>query len=179
MIRRPPRSTRTDTLFPYTTLFRSREGADFRFAGRPSHDHEFLPQRALDLQPVHRAAAGIKRIGFFGDDAFLPCIAHEAQQLFPLPYNMIGILDHCVALAGDQAAKPFLAQYIGEPGKILAVDLQQVENKIGEAFAARFERCLQSGTLGPPFRTQPDNFAITKRKVRTTAWGGERKSDGW
>src|SRR3546814_2623547 len=29
MIRRPPRSTRTDTLFPYTTLFRSRP------AGRP------------------------------------------------------------------------------------------------------------------------------------------------
>src|SRR3546814_14526436 len=26
MIRRPPRSTRTDTLFPYTTLFRSRVG---------------------------------------------------------------------------------------------------------------------------------------------------------
>src|SRR3546814_11947252 len=27
MIRRPPRSTRTDTLFPYTTLFRSCDGA--------------------------------------------------------------------------------------------------------------------------------------------------------
>src|SRR3546814_13921967 len=27
MIRRPPRSTRTDTLFPYTTLFRSRLNA--------------------------------------------------------------------------------------------------------------------------------------------------------
>src|SRR3546814_4028910 len=27
MIRRPPRSTRTDTLFPYTTLFRSRQAA--------------------------------------------------------------------------------------------------------------------------------------------------------
>src|SRR3546814_5465644 len=26
MIRRPPRSTRTDTLFPYTTRFRSRQG---------------------------------------------------------------------------------------------------------------------------------------------------------
>src|SRR3546814_5681620 len=26
MIRRPPRSTRTDTLFPYTTLFRSKSG---------------------------------------------------------------------------------------------------------------------------------------------------------
>src|SRR3546814_19879905 len=28
MIRRPPRSTRTDTLFPYTTLFRSIIGAE-------------------------------------------------------------------------------------------------------------------------------------------------------
>src|SRR3546814_11012326 len=28
MIRRPPRSTRTDTLFPYTTLFRSRRISD-------------------------------------------------------------------------------------------------------------------------------------------------------
>src|SRR3546814_11369402 len=28
MIRRPPRSTRTDTLFPYTTLFRSHTVAD-------------------------------------------------------------------------------------------------------------------------------------------------------
>src|SRR3546814_4575599 len=27
MIRRPPRSTRTDTLFPYTTLFRSDDGS--------------------------------------------------------------------------------------------------------------------------------------------------------
>src|SRR3546814_10886625 len=26
MVRRPPRSTRTDTLFPYTTLFRSDQG---------------------------------------------------------------------------------------------------------------------------------------------------------
>src|SRR3546814_4512537 len=28
MLRRPPRSTRTDTLFPYTTLFRSPDAAD-------------------------------------------------------------------------------------------------------------------------------------------------------
>src|SRR3546814_5193180 len=30
MIRRPPRSTRTDTLFPYTTLFRSPPALDWR-----------------------------------------------------------------------------------------------------------------------------------------------------
>src|SRR3546814_3292848 len=38
MIRRPPRSTRTDTLFPYTTLFRS-GGADR--AGRQQAWHPF------------------------------------------------------------------------------------------------------------------------------------------
>src|SRR3546814_2093565 len=33
MIRRPPRSTRTDTLFPYTTLFRSEKGIFLGFRG--------------------------------------------------------------------------------------------------------------------------------------------------
>src|SRR3546814_18993221 len=44
MIRRPPRSTRTDTLFPYTTLFRSREDrfqgvgkVDALLRGLPAH----------------------------------------------------------------------------------------------------------------------------------------------
>src|SRR3546814_5215427 len=32
MIRRPPRSTRTDTLFPYTTLFRSTPAQQVEFA---------------------------------------------------------------------------------------------------------------------------------------------------
>src|SRR3546814_9232178 len=35
MIRRPPRSTRTDTLFPYTTLFRSPPHPVRRRAARP------------------------------------------------------------------------------------------------------------------------------------------------
>src|SRR3546814_2804748 len=34
MIRRPPRSTRTDTLFPYTTLFRSNWKCNFWREGR-------------------------------------------------------------------------------------------------------------------------------------------------
>src|SRR3546814_14191738 len=35
MIRRPPRSTRTDTLFPYTTLFRSSPGSTPTSASSP------------------------------------------------------------------------------------------------------------------------------------------------
>src|SRR3546814_4749482 len=42
MIRRPPRSTRTDTLFPYTTLFRSELRADeapAQAAAQPDRGH--------------------------------------------------------------------------------------------------------------------------------------------
>src|SRR3546814_7399332 len=39
MIRRPPRSTRTDTLFPYTTLFRSHR------VSRPAFARFFRPFR--------------------------------------------------------------------------------------------------------------------------------------
>src|SRR3546814_14201524 len=47
MIRRPPRSTRTDTLFPYTTLFRSGVA---RLAA--SHALEPLPLEAENLAVV-------------------------------------------------------------------------------------------------------------------------------
>src|SRR3546814_8105613 len=43
MIRRPPRSTRTDTLFPYTTLFRSRrlrQHADERCNADPARQKD-------------------------------------------------------------------------------------------------------------------------------------------
>src|SRR3546814_6376004 len=47
MIRRPPRSTRTDTLFPYTTLFRSH-------AVRTDHRLQPAERRARPLQwPEH------------------------------------------------------------------------------------------------------------------------------
>src|SRR3546814_6720869 len=39
MIRRPPRSTRTDTLFPYTTLFRSCPQIGQPFSARTSLEH--------------------------------------------------------------------------------------------------------------------------------------------
>src|SRR3546814_12635831 len=50
MIRRPPRSTRTDTLFPYTTLFRS---------GRLRPHGRLLQLRGYGLHPRHRDAGEI------------------------------------------------------------------------------------------------------------------------
>src|SRR3546814_9236263 len=67
MIRRPPRPTRTDTLFPYTTLFRSPQLEELRReparAARPPHRRRRdaaggrrLPRllHAPGRQPVHQ-----------------------------------------------------------------------------------------------------------------------------
>src|SRR3546814_7740167 len=58
MIRRPPRSTRTDTLFPYTTLFRS--GGVFSF-GLPIHvrtERRGVSMRASTTAAIATALAG-------------------------------------------------------------------------------------------------------------------------
>src|SRR3546814_17395479 len=58
MIRRPPRSTRTDTLFPYTTLFRS--GLDA---------HDVFERRHIDLRGRgfgRRCGTGLARRGRIG-----------------------------------------------------------------------------------------------------------------
>src|SRR3546814_5676147 len=60
MIRRPPRSTRTDTLFPYTTLFRSGRHlaecvVEFAFVDQP-HDIEQQARIALTIGGVECAA---------------------------------------------------------------------------------------------------------------------------
>src|SRR3546814_5472625 len=61
MIRRPPRSTRTDTLFPYTTLFRShpclaaeRAQDVCRFFSSQAAERAFA-QRAIEQQEARRS----------------------------------------------------------------------------------------------------------------------------
>src|SRR3546814_3312217 len=75
MIRRPPRSTRTDTLFPYTTLFRSHERAvdggaaraparppgalrGIQPAPRPGHEVRAAHRRQYRGEPDVHAARG-------------------------------------------------------------------------------------------------------------------------
>src|SRR3546814_5772125 len=68
MIRRPPRSTRTDTLFPYTTLFRSpRGGASALFpnvhGGRLSPDAiQYLLAKHVRTARAHCPSLRHKRV---------------------------------------------------------------------------------------------------------------------
>src|SRR3546814_2352469 len=57
MLRRPPRSTRTDTLFPYTTLFRS--GVARRLFRRPRRP----PRERQDGRPETHRDAGTGDVG--------------------------------------------------------------------------------------------------------------------
>src|SRR3546814_6364580 len=60
MIRRPPISTRTDTLFPYTTLFRSLAPLPLAGGGRMRNDR-FAPRRPRQRRAQGRVAVDDRR----------------------------------------------------------------------------------------------------------------------
>src|SRR3546814_7027679 len=102
MIRRPPRSTRTDTRFPYTTLFRAEEGEGVRFemvdnnfgnSMRWQSNAELLAPmevwhflgRFFDTQmdrqlPIAGAVAGINRLAEAADGVVLTNLADERRD---------------------------------------------------------------------------------------------------
>src|SRR3546814_5874367 len=81
MLRRPPRSTRTDPLFPYTTLFRSAAGmqGDWRMRGVqlvPSigSQHILAAVRRLDAESFAQLIAGV-------DQCFVPLKACQCRAV--------------------------------------------------------------------------------------------------
>src|SRR3546814_15165107 len=80
MIRRPPRSTRTDTLFPYTTLFRSPSTRDEPMAGLRER------QKAGRRRSILAAAQDLfTRDGF--DQTPIEAIAEQAEVAAGTVYN--------------------------------------------------------------------------------------------
>src|SRR3546814_9909823 len=62
MIRRPPRSTRTDTLFPYTTLFRSLRQLELV---RPEHADARKFARESFPFALRKSASGPRTVAFY------------------------------------------------------------------------------------------------------------------
>src|SRR3546814_6819393 len=89
MIRRPPRSTRTDTLFPYTTLFRSLSGAtEVRF-GTGDEEKTLVGRVTAGIGPFAVHAEGSRRRsddydvpGAFGSDTLRDSFADSASYSF-------------------------------------------------------------------------------------------------
>src|SRR3546814_10863894 len=85
MIRRPPRSTRTDTLFPYTTLFRS--------------DEDAVVAEAVEPFALGRLKALADVLFLIGEAHALAAAAcrglhhHRIADLVRDPHRMFGIVD--------------------------------------------------------------------------------------
>src|SRR3546814_11251814 len=93
MIRRPPRSTRTDTLFPYTTLFRSH--------GVPIAIKDHIPVRGLKGHQVGDKPAPVSRNDHFGVERL-----RESGAIIMGTNSMLGA-GGGGALAGEGIFKPF------------------------------------------------------------------------
>src|SRR3546814_6344598 len=86
MIRRPPRSTRTDTLFPYTTLFRSiveRRDRDHHRVGLDRLAHGRVQQPLGDL-PMAGAGADVARVRSEEHTSELQSLMRQSYAVFCL-----------------------------------------------------------------------------------------------
>src|SRR3546814_16773964 len=136
MLRRPPRSTRTDTLFPYTTLFRSSR------------------HRQRDLVLVERH---LDRAGLFGRDrrdaidAFLEAARVDLEDL------VVAGRDHAVVI-GDGAVDQLRGQHRrsqieaalggGERHAQRTVELVETLAPLANAFAGHAPLWHPLGTVG-------------------------------
>src|SRR3546814_19960498 len=87
MIRRPPRSTRTDTLFPYTTLFRSFGDELWRVRDIQFND----PQVGIgDSAPFDIGGAGLGLGRLLGADRFPQIAARKRESPLEQRAGQIG-----------------------------------------------------------------------------------------
>src|SRR3546814_17343479 len=116
MIRRPPRSTRTDTLFPYTTLFRSSAADRLR-----------LPALWTVLLPT--------AIGLFAQVGFLiHMVAYLDPQLSPEALSLVVGLTTGAAVVGRLDTGLIVARSAPRPatGATLAVEVAQERQRVAE-----------------------------------------------
>src|SRR3546814_15043476 len=109
MQRRPPRSTRTDTLFPYTTLFRSVEAA--RFHREHGIDAVRLAQREIVLTMIrgHMDKPGA-RIG--GDEIARQERARPSEKPATFVHRMAGDGSGKLGEIGRASCRERVCQYV-------------------------------------------------------------------
>src|SRR3546814_17248804 len=84
MLRRPPRSTRTDTLFPYTTLFRSVHLANDRRQGAGHPQGQPAPAVVVerDAAAAHARRIDVRALGPVADARVVLSAADHVQVEF-------------------------------------------------------------------------------------------------
>src|SRR3546814_12554284 len=116
-MRRPPRSTRTDTLFPYTTLFRSLDAA-------PPPAEPVLGAVAAELLPIGVTGTDLAALvaGWeellepeLDDEGLMRHARERGGRLFTLAGRIVGMDRPALTPAGDGWARADLALHVGGP----------------------------------------------------------------
>src|SRR3546814_16079482 len=99
MIRRPPRSTRTDTLFPYTTLFRSP-----RMTGRAQRVRlgDVVARLGVGEDADVDAIEGARRFAPQPVQLLALALLVAAASAVAAPVGRVGLDDHRAAAAVDR-----------------------------------------------------------------------------
>src|SRR3546814_1669534 len=112
MIRRPPRSTRTDTRFPYTTLFRSARLRSGRNCPRPLQNGK---RRAVVTggRQVHRCANAPRRTTF-GPAGLVRSEEHtsELQSLMRISYAVFCLKKKTIEKQTNNTVRTVRTNYI-------------------------------------------------------------------
>src|SRR3546814_6296527 len=109
MIRRPPRSTRTDTLFPYTTLFRSILLNGKMLTGRDA-DHKRIQDmlsrgEELPVSFKNRVIYYVGPVDPVGDEVVGPAGTITATRMDKFP-DMMLVQTGLIAMVGKEARGP-------------------------------------------------------------------------
>src|SRR3546814_20844389 len=135
MIRRPPRSTRTDTLFPYTTLFRSARCVD--------HAFQAVDDEEVTLLVVIAEVAG-------AEETLAVALEEDLRGFF----GSVPVAEEDLRPGGDDLAGFVGAEFLQRVG--IADARVDVEDRVAEASLGRAscrERVCQyvwiSGVAGP------------------------------
>src|SRR3546814_7460089 len=144
MIRRPPISTRTDTLFPYTTLFRS-PGWSSQFA---------LEHNVVSLSVVAPALQGASKISFFPYASDL--VNHAQPQRVALEGETLRLSQMASAyfveapkrvdgvLVVDRGSRDTTAYEINaQPGDVAAVDDTRVSAARSEEHTSELQSLMR------------------------------------
>src|SRR3546814_13641819 len=105
MIRRPPRSTRTDTLFPYTTLFRS-----------AAQEKGWFKLRGESCKPFSRLREKVPEGRMRGRERSEACLRFRGGRLF----------SRCAGEGLFLAARPSM-------GDVLLPQARSAERRVGKA----------------------------------------------
>src|SRR3546814_9923637 len=103
MIRRPPRSTRTDTLFPYTTLFRSQSCLTPEDARQRHLEGQGKTIRGLlvdDAGILRQAGVGFLHLGHEGVHLLVADVEHGPATILQA-LAVLGVLVDLVDHAGE------------------------------------------------------------------------------